>query len=138
MFIKGKQIATKSISTDRLKFASASSTGDITTFDANGDLVVNSNLNIDGAGDVTVSNNLIVDGDLTVNGNVTTLNTTEMAVEDNMVVLNSNVTGAPAANAGIEVERGTSANVSILWDEANDKWSFTDGSSTFDIADVTV
>ena len=136
MFIKGKQIATKSISTDRLKFANASSTGDITTFDANGDLVVNSNLNIDGAGDVTVSNNLIVDGDLTVNGNVTTLNTTEMAVEDNMVVLNSNVTGAPAANAGIEVERGTSANVSIFWDELNDKWSFTDGSSTFDIADV--
>ena len=135
MFIKGKQIATKSISTDRLKFAGNDSVGNMPAFDGSGDLV-GSNAYTADATDATINRNLIITGDLTVEGNVTTLNTTEMAVEDNMVILNSNVTGAPTADAGIEVERGESTNVKIFWDEASDKWSFFNGSTTFDIADV--
>ena len=75
-----------------------------------------------GSGNTTVNNNLVVTGNLTVNGTTTTLNTDTLAVEDNVVLLNSNVTGVPAANAGIEVERGDSTNASILWDESVDKW----------------
>ena len=37
--------------------------------------------------------------------------------------LNSDETGTPSQNAGIEVERGTEANVSFYWDEATDKWT---------------
>jgi hypothetical protein len=56
-------------------------------------------------------------------------------IGDNVVVLNSNVTSSPATNAGIEVERGTSANVSLRWNETSDKWEFTeDGSTFYDIA----
>lgn len=89
-------------------------------------------LNIGAAtGTTTVGNSLVVTGDLTVNGTTTTLNTSELAVEDNTVVLNSNVTGTPVANAGIEVERGTETNVSILWNETSDLWSFTNDGSTF-------
>ena len=73
--------------------------------------------------DVTIGGDLIVTGDLTVNGDVTTLNTATMNVEDNIFVLNSNVTGTPSTNAGIEVERGTSANASITWNETSDKWT---------------
>ena len=84
---------------------------------------------VDTTGDVTVG------GNLTVNGTTTTLNTETLAIEDNIVVLNSNVTGPPATNAGIEVERGTSANVSLRWNETSDKWEFTqDGSTYYDIA----
>ena len=69
-----------------------------------------------GAQEVGTSNNvtfndLTVSGDLTVQGNTTTLNTATLSVEDNIVVLNSNVTGVPSTNAGIEVERGDSTNV---------------------------
>lgn len=72
--------------------------------------------------DVTIGGDLIVTGDLTVNGDVTTLNTATMNVEDNIFVLNSNVTGTPAANAGLEVERGSYTNASIFWNETANKW----------------
>jgi hypothetical protein len=80
---------------------------------------------------VTISNNLTVTGNFTVNGNVTTLNTETLAVEDNIIVLNSNVTGSPALNAGLEVERGTSDNVQLRWDESTDKWQFTNDGTTY-------
>lgn len=73
--------------------------------------------------DVTIGGSLTVTGDLTVNGTVTTLNTSTVAIEDNIFLLNSNVTGTPVSNAGIEVERGTDTNASILWDETNDIWT---------------
>ena len=72
--------------------------------------------------DVTIDGNLIVDGNLTVSGSVTTLNTETLLVEDNLVTLNSNVTGTPAANAGIEIERGDSTNAELIWDESADVW----------------
>jgi hypothetical protein len=46
-----------------------------------------------------------------------------LLVEDNQITLNSNVTGAPSANAGLEVERGSSTNASLIWNESSDKWS---------------
>jgi hypothetical protein len=75
------------------------------------------------ATDVEIAGDLIVQGDLTVNGDVTTLNTATMNVEDNIFVLNSNVTGTPSLDAGIEVERGTSTNASLIWSESNDIWT---------------
>lgn len=82
-------------------------------------------------GQVTTTGNVIVGGDLTVNGTTTTLNTDTLAVEDNIIVLNSNVTAAPALNAGVEVERGTSANVLVRWNETTDKWETTNDGTTY-------
>lgn len=82
-------------------------------------------------GTVTVSNNLTVSGDLTVSGTTTTLNTETVTVNDNIIVLNNNASGSPTENAGVEVERGTSANVLIRWNETTDKWEFTNDGSTF-------
>jgi hypothetical protein len=73
--------------------------------------------------DVTIGGNLGVTGNLTVSGSVTTLNTESLLVEDNQITLNSNVTGVPAVDAGIEVERGDSTNASLVWDESADKWA---------------
>ncbi len=75
--------------------------------------------------DLAVTRNLTVTGDLTVNGNTTTINTTQLLVEDDIVTLNSNVTGTPSGNAGVEVERGTLANVAIRWNETEDQWEYT-------------
>ena len=80
---------------------------------------------------VTITNDLTVGGNLTVNGTLTSLNTEQVTIEDNVVVLNSNVTGSPVANAGIEVERGTSTNVSVLWNEADDAWTLTNDGTNF-------
>ena len=82
-------------------------------------LTVN-NFQVTGGADV--DGDLVVDGNLTVSGSVTTLNTETLLVEDNQITLNSNVTGTPTANAGIEVERGDETNASLIWNETSEKW----------------
>ena len=67
---------------------------------------------------------LTLSGDLTVNGTTTTVNTATLNVSDNIITLNNDVTGTPSQDAGIEVERGTSSNVSLTWDESEDEWTF--------------
>jgi hypothetical protein len=106
----------------------AGTTGEVTVSGSGSE---NSAVTIGLPDDVTVTNNLTVGGNLTVNGTLTSLNTEQVTIEDNVVVLNSNVTGTPAANAGIEVERGTSANVSVLWNETSDNWTLTNDGTNF-------
>lgn len=90
------------------------------------------NLTIDSAGGTTtLDDNVIVTGDLTVQGTTTTVSTETLLVADNIITLNSNVTGSPTENAGIEIERGTSANVELRWNETNDTWEATRDGSTF-------
>ena len=79
----------------------------------------------------TFSGNITVTGNLTVNGTTTTVNSNTVSVGDNIIVLNSDETGTPSQNAGIEVERGSSSNVSLLFDEGTDRWKFTGNGSTF-------
>ena len=81
--------------------------------------------------DVTIGGNLTVTGDLTVSGSTTYLNTATLQVEDNKVVLNSNATGTPTVDAGIEIERGDSPNAELFWDESEGKWTASNGSASF-------
>jgi len=69
------------------------------------------------------SGNVTMAGNLTVSGTTTTINTAQVNIADNILVLNSDATGTATINAGIEVERGDDANVSILWDETNNRWT---------------
>lgn len=78
---------------------------------------------------VTASGNVTVTGNLTVNGTTTTVNSNTVNIGDNIMVLNSDETGTPSQDAGIEVERGTATNKTLVWDETNDKW--TVGGETF-------
>ena len=70
-----------------------------------------------------VTGNAVINGDLTVSGAVTTTLSETVAIEDNILQLNSNQTVAPTEDAGFEVVRGSSTNVSFLWDETNDVWT---------------
>ena len=72
---------------------------------------------------------LILSGDLTVNGTTTTVNSNTVNIGDSIIVLNSDETYSATQDAGIEVERGTDANVTLIWDETNNRW--TVGSETF-------
>jgi hypothetical protein len=81
--------------------------------------------------DVTIGGSLVVTGDLTVSGSTTYLNTATLQVEDNKVVLNSNATGTPTVDAGIEIERGDFPNAELFWDESEGKWSSNNGSASY-------
>ena len=79
---------------------------------------------------ISVAGNATITGNLTVEGTTTTVDSTTVAIGDNIMVLNKDETGTPSANAGIEVERGTATNVSLLWNEGNDNWTVSNGSAT--------
>lgn len=87
-----------------------------------------------GTADNVEFEDVIVDGNLTVNGTTTTVNSETLTVDDNIIVLNNNAAGTPTENAGIEVERGTSDNVSLRWNETTDTWQVTvDGTNYSDL-----
>ena len=77
--------------------------------------------------DDTFDGNLVVSGNLTVSGNTTYVNTETIQLSDNIITLNANEAGTPSQDAGLEVERGTSSNVVLQWNEANDYWEIASG-----------
>jgi hypothetical protein len=92
--------------------------------------------------DLTVTNNalvsggLTVTGNLTVNGTTTTVNTTDLEVEDNIIRINkvdANASSANTVNAGIEVERGSSTNVSLKWIESSDTWVLEESTTNLNL-----
>lgn len=80
------------------------------------------------AAGVTINNNVSITGNLEVSGSYTTTLSETVQIEDNTIVLNSNATGTPTSDqdAGIEVERGDSTNVTFIWDESESSWSASD------------
>lgn len=68
---------------------------------------------------------IVITGNLTVTGTTTTVNTEEINLADNIILLNSNLSAesGPTQNAGIEINRGSSLNVSFTWDESSDYWT---------------
>ena len=79
---------------------------------------------------LTVTTNATITGNLTVSGTTTTINTETINLADNIITLNSNEAGIPSQNAGIEVERGTSSNVTLQWNETGDYWEIASGGTT--------
>lgn len=71
----------------------------------------------------TFHKNVTISGDLTVSGTTTTVNTETINLADNLILINSNHTGSPSQDGGIEINRGSSANKTFVWDETNDRWS---------------
>jgi hypothetical protein len=109
----------------------ANSSGVPTYTTVSGDITLASNGAVSLASNITISNNLTVTGDLTVSGNTTTINTANLNVEDSFILLNSGETSTPTLNSGIEIERGTSTNVFIRWNESSDKWQFTNDGTNY-------
>jgi len=81
--------------------------------------------------DVTITNNLTVGGNLNVTGTINSVNTTQVNIVDNKINLNTDFTGTPVTDAGIRVERGASADVEVLWNETEDKWTLTNNGTNY-------
>lgn len=83
------------------------------------------NGNVEATAGTSNFNDVIVAGDLTVQGTTTSIETTNTEITDNTILLNKGEAGAGVTNlsAGIEIDRGSEANVSFIWDESIDRWS---------------
>ena len=75
---------------------------------------------------------LTVTGDLTVEGTstTTTVSSTNTVVADKVIELGNGTSGTPSGDAGIIVERGSSTNAGLVWDESADKWVLCTTSAT--------
>jgi hypothetical protein len=105
-----------------------------TTIDMNG--------NADVSGTLAVSGNTTISGNLTVTGTATSIETTNISTKDNTIVLNSEEdgTGVTATYAGLEIERGSYANVGLRFNETSNAWqiqSATDNSSAGSWSDIS-
>jgi len=84
-----------------------------------------------GGGDgLRVAGNLNVAGNMTVTGTTTTLSSTNTVISDKLYELANGTTGTPSGDAGIIIERGSSANAFIGFDESADEFSVGTGSFT--------
>jgi len=84
-----------------------------------------------GTSDSPTFSDLVVNGNLTVSGTQTIVNTTSLSIADNLMILNSDLSGAPSENAGLQVNRGSSDDVFLQYNETSDRWQFTNDGSTF-------
>ena len=114
--------------------SSIATVGTIGTGTWNGTAVASAYLDADTAhlstaqtftGAKTFSAAVVINGNLTVSGATTTTLAETVKIEDNVMVLNSGLSGstAPSKDCGLTVERGSSTDVSLFWDESLDKWT---------------
>jgi hypothetical protein len=81
-------------------------------------------MSLDGTTVISASSSGVTIPNLTVTGTTTSVNSTNLEIGDNKITLNSDVASnaAPSENAGIIINRGSSADVQFLWNETNDEW----------------
>ena len=72
-----------------------------------------------------------ITGNLNVTGTITTNNLSTLNIQNSQLVLNDNVSGVPTSNANIIVNRGSSVDTEIRWNELNDRWEFTNDGTTY-------
>jgi fibronectin-binding autotransporter adhesin len=73
---------------------------------------------LDVGADLSVGANLSVTGNLTVSGTTTTINSTSVAVADRVVELQKDIgANASTLDLGLFLNRGTSADALMIWDE---------------------
>ena len=87
---------------------------------------------VDGSTALTVdSSGVTVAGNFTVSGTQTVVNSNTINLADNIITLNSDATGAPSQNAGLEVKRGDEASAQLRWNEGSDTWTFTNDGAVY-------
>jgi len=85
------------------------------------------------SGNATFAQDVTVSGNLTISGTTTYINTTNLQIGDNIIALNADLPGvsAPTENAGLEINRGSSANTYLRWNETSDRWEFTNDGTNY-------
>jgi len=81
----------------------------------------------------SIGGNVTIVGNLIVTGNSTSVTSTNTSVTDSIITLNKGESGSGVTTvyAGIEIDRGSAANVQLRWNEAYDKWQVTSDGTTF-------
>jgi len=86
---------------------------------------------------ITASGNVNITGNLVIAGTTTTVNSTDTNIADRVITLNKGESAAGVQGdtfAGIEIDRGSVADVSLRWNDTTDTWQTTvDGSAYYNL-----
>lgn len=85
---------------------------------------------------ITLSTNTVfIEGNLFVGGNATAITKTDLNITDNIITLNAGETGPGVTlnTSGLYIDRGSLANVAVLWNEGLGKWTLTNDGTTYGI-----
>ena len=132
------------------RFSSATTTDLLGVAGQNGDVIYNTttdrlqmyqdgawkdvNGNVEATAGTSTFNDVTIAGNLIVQGTTTSIETTNTTITDNVIVLNNGEVGAgvTATTSGIEVDRGSADNRSLVWTENfGGKWIVTDDATFF-------
>ena len=89
---------------------------------------------LDPIANITLATHTVfIKGNLLVGGNATSVTKTDIEITDNKIVLNKGEigSGVTLGEAGIEIDRGLLANVSLRWNETFDTWQITTNGTTY-------
>jgi hypothetical protein len=84
---------------------------------------------------ITLSTHTVfVQGNLYVGGNATAISKTDLNITDNIITINAGETGPGVTliTSGLNVDRGSLANVAILWNETLGAWTLTNDGTTYE------
>ena len=85
-------------------------------------------------GDIKTPGNIVIRGNLSVLGTLSQLQLSVLNISNHEIRLNYGMSGAPVFDANIIVDRGSSPNAALRWNESIQKWQQTrDGSTYIDI-----
>jgi hypothetical protein len=87
-----------------------------------------------GANITLATNTVFIEGNLYVGGNATAITKTDLNITDNIITVNAGETGPGVTlnTAGLNVDRGSLANVAILWNETTGAWTLTNDGTTYE------
>lgn len=82
------------------------------------------------SGNVGITSDVVITGNLTVTGTSTEIVSTDTAITDRVITLNDGEVGAgvTGVTSGIEIDRGSSTNARLVYDESVDTWKLDNGS----------
>tara|TARA_Y100000389_G_scaffold185515_1_gene204999 strand:- start:786 stop:1427 length:642 start_codon:yes stop_codon:yes gene_type:complete len=90
--------------------------------------------NLSATGGITLASDTTVGGNLTITGTTTTISATQTEIKDRVIVLNDGESGAGVTGrySGLEIDRGSSDNAFIVFDENDDAFKIsTDNGSSY-------
>ena len=90
--------------------------------------------NLSATGGITLASDTTISGDLTITGTTTTISATNTEIKDRVIVLNDGESGAGVTGvySGLEIDRGSSDNALIVFDESDDTFKIsTDAGATY-------
>ena len=81
----------------------------------------------------SIGGNVTIVGNLVVTGNSTSVTSTNTSVADSIITLNKGESGSGVTSvySGLEIDRGSAANVQLRWNESVTNWQITKDGTNF-------